>query len=489
MKNVHLLYLLKKVFSNKVVIYLFSRYLTYFLQFISSIIIAVKLGPYYFGIWGFILLLFSYFQITNFGIPNSINILMVQYKNNAQKVKNYVAASIILVGILGVFIALYAIYYKTMGISLFDKFKIGNLFIIVCLIAICVNINNLLMTIYRVKNSIYEVAFYQTIIPVLIFIVMFFAKDRLLLLILLSAYLLGHALSFLLFMKRKLIPTGGKPDYRDAKEILNKGILLFLYNICFYLIIISTRTIVSIYYSIEEFGFFVFSYSMAHSIVLFLDALAFIVFPKLIDKLNSNDPKQVEDTIKAIRLNYISLSHGLIYIALIVFPLFLHFIPKYQGTLASLNLIALVILLPTNFFGYNSFLMARNQDKTIATISVISLIANVGIALGLIYFFHTTYIYVVFAPMFSYLLFSYLCTFYAKKLLNQNTNFFQVLFACFPLKLMVPYIVAVLVVILGFQYLVFLPFIVFVLLNYSTIQVLRGTIKKMVLKPNFINIE
>ena len=40
--------------KNKVFVYLFTRYFTYGLQFIMSLIIAVRLGPYYLGIYGYI---------------------------------------------------------------------------------------------------------------------------------------------------------------------------------------------------------------------------------------------------------------------------------------------------------------------------------------------------------------------------------------------------------------------------------------------------
>src|SRR5690554_3896994 len=78
---------LKRIVSNKIIGYLFTRYLTYFIQFISAIIIAVKLGPYLLGIWGFILLLLNYFRIIDFGISNATNILIVQNKEDNKKIQ------------------------------------------------------------------------------------------------------------------------------------------------------------------------------------------------------------------------------------------------------------------------------------------------------------------------------------------------------------------------------------------------------------------
>lgn len=469
-------------------VYLFTRYFTYLIQFITSIIIAVKLGPYYFGIWGFILLLINYFQITNFGISNSINILMVQYKNDENHVKNYVATSFILIGILSIGIVFFALYYRLFGISLLKKYEVHSLIYFVCIIAVCAHLNNLFLTIYRVKNSLFEIAFYQSIIPVLIFIALICAKNRTLLMVLLGAYLIGHIFSFVLFIKGKLIPKGGIPNFQDAKIIIKKGFYLFIYNLCFYLIIVSTRTIISIFYKVEEFGFFTFSFTLANSIMLFLDALTFIIFPKLIDQFLSDDKQKIEATIKSLRTNYVSLTHGLIYFAMIIFPVFLSFIPKYQNTLLTLNLIALTIVLSSNFFGYNSYLMAQNQDKTIAKISLLGLFVNVSIALCLAFILHVSYQYIIFATMLSYFIFSYLYVLYGRKFLNQKITFISVIQDCFPYRLLIPYISAILIILSDFRYLLFLPFIIFLILNFHTIKELQQTIKKIILKPDVINI-
>lgn len=57
------------------------------------------------------------------------------------------------------------------------------------------------------------------------------------------------------------------------------------------------------------------------------------------------------------------MAHGCIYLALLFFPVLLHFVPKYSSTLAGLQLMALAIMLNTNSFGYGSYLMAQNKEK------------------------------------------------------------------------------------------------------------------------------
>ena len=60
------------------------------------------------------------------------------------------------------------------------------------------------------------------------------------------------------------------------------------------------------------------------------------------------------------------LSHGLMYIAMIGFPILLYVLPKYAGALRTINLTALATILYANSFGYSSLLMAQNKEKLIA---------------------------------------------------------------------------------------------------------------------------
>ncbi len=479
---------IKAIGSNKVMLYLLSRYVTYFIQFLSSIFIAVNFGPYYFGIWGFILLLISYISYINFGISNSVNILVVQNKNNDNYIKNIVASSLNLIGILSLLIIIFAIYYSIFGIKAFDKYEIGNYFYIICIIGIGVHFNSLFGTIYRIKNRLFEIAFLQSVIPIFIFISLFLATGKALLLMLLGMYLLGELAAAIIFFVNKKIPWGGKATIRTCLLVLNKGLYLFIYNMCFFFIILSTRTIISVFYEVKDFGYFTFSFTLANSILLFLEALSIIIFPKIIDKLHSNNQENIKNTIKVLNVNYVTLSYGLMFLALIVFPMFIYFIPKYQSTLIELNLIAMTVLLYINSFGYGSYLMAQNQEKQLSVISIISLFINIVLSLTLVLIFKLTYEYVIIATLVSYFVFSYLCTHFSRKLLREKTTFFSVILDFFPIRLLFPYIIGVILIIWNLEYLIFMPLLSFIMLNKAELKQIIITVKTVVFRPNIIDI-
>lgn len=479
---------IKQIFKNKVVLYLGTRYLTYFFQFLSSIIIAVKLGPYYFGIWGFLLLLINYFRITNFGISNATNVLIVQNKENEQKVKDLVVGALISVGVLSLMIVLFAVYYFLFGIPFFQKYEVGVLFYIVCFIAILTHFNILLMNIYRIKNRLFEVAFQQSAVPILVLITCLFLRDKELVYALLGAHVAGNILALLLFVFKKKIPWKGAFSVSILKAIINKGFFLFLYNICFYLIIVSVKTIISIYYTVEEFGFFTFSYSLANVVLLFLQALTFIVSPKIIDKLKSKDAVSVQALIKSIRVSYVSMAFGLGFLSLIVFPVFLKLVPKYQEALTVIQLAVLTVVLYTNSFGYGTYLMAQNKEKTIAKISSFALLVNVTMAMGLIHIFHVTYEYVILATTITYILYTYLCVHFGKRQMGLKDGLLKNFTDCFQLSLLVPYIIAIAVVLSGIKLLLPLPLIVYIFLNKKAIKEIILKVKTIINKPNVIDL-
>ena len=479
---------IKQIFKNKVVLYLGTRYLTYFFQFLSSIIIAVKLGPYYFGIWGFLLLLINYFRITNFGISNAANVLIVQNKENEQKVKDLVVGALISVGILSLMIVLFAVYYFLFGIPFFQKYEVGMLFYAICFIAILTHFNILLMNIYRIKNRLFEVAFQQSAVPILVLITCLILRDKELVYALLGAHVVGNILALLLFIFKKKIPWKGTFSVSILKAIINKGFFLFLYNICFYLIIVSVKTIISIYYTVEEFGFFTFSYSLANVVLLFLQALTFIVSPKIIDKLKSQDAESVQTLIKNIRVSYVSMAFGLGFLSLIVFPVFLELVPKYKEALTVIQLAVLTVVLYTNSFGYGTYLMAQNKEKTIAKISSFALLINVIIALSLIHIIQVTYEYVILATTFTYVLYTYLCVHFGKRQMGLKDGFLKNFTDCFQLSLLVPYIIAISVVLSGIKLLLPLPLIVYIFLNKKAIKEIILKVKTIINKPNVIDL-
>jgi len=479
---------IKKIATNKVVFYMITRYVVYFITFLSSMIIAARMGPYYLGIWGFAMLLVRYFSIIDFGLGNSITVLLVQNKNNEKNKADYEISAMVILGIISLCVILLAACYYFFGISLFKKYELGAIFYYVCIIAILQYFNNYFFRVYRVKGKMFEFTFYQSFTSILVLAAVFFAREERLVYLLVWVHIIANYVSLLLFLRGKGIALNGKFSWKKTKEIVSKGMYLFVYNFCFYMIIISTKTIIGAYYAVEEFGYFTFAYTVAHAAILLLTAFAALITPKLLDMFNSSDNDRIESTIRLIRVNYVCLSHGMMYVAMFFFPLLLFFLPKYADTLRVINLSSLATILYANSFGYISFLMTRNKEKMIAINSLICFLTNVVLALFLVIALHITYEYVIIATLVSYFIFTYLIVYCGKKILSQKAKFRIILKDSFPVRILIPFMVAVVVTVINSSYVTFLPLVIFVSINTSEIKEIYRMFKRILYNPNVIDI-
>lgn len=477
----------KGILKNSVVIYLASRYLTYFIQFVTSLVIAAKLGPFYFGIWGFILLLLSYFQQCHFGIYNSMNVLYVQHRETPAEANGYILNAIVLECWLALCVALLYLAYRISGTTLFGKYNADGYLLAVCGIAILQYFSNLFINVFRVKNHLMLVAFSQSIVVLLNFVCIFIFKGEALINALVLGYLVGNfAIVALAFATRVVETKGVSVSSRTQKEILGKGILLFLYNTGFYFIIISIRTVISGNYEVEEFGYFTFSFSLAHAVMLLLESLTFVVFPKVIGKFSSDDMEVVKSALKRYRGIFVTSAHGLVYTALIAFPLILYFFPKYSESLTSMNLIALTILMDTCRSGFTELLIAHNKEKYLSIVTLSALAVNIAVALLLVKVIHCPFSYVILAAMVTYVLFSILVSGAARRITGEGSRGW--LAEVFPPRLFVPFALALAVCVIRLEFLIFVPLLVFIAFNFRQCRQIVAEAGRILARPEIVNL-
>ncbi len=480
---------IKFIFSNQILFYLVTRYLTYFLQFLVSIILAAKLGPYYSGVWGFVILLITYFGQIDFGISNSLNVLLVQNKDDFISSANYVRNAIYLNILISSIVLLFALYNYLFGIRIIQKYVDNPYFLMICLIAILQYFNTVFMTIFRVYNKLNQIIINQSIITLLTLLVIFYIEQKYLIFALILIYLVGNAISLAVYLFS--FPIRLKHSSFSLKVIYNlvkKGLYLFIFNGSFYLIITSTRSLVSNYYSVEEFGVFSFAFTLSNSIMLFLGAFSFLIFPKLISKLSSNDIYLLRNTIDLINTHYTTFAHLLIYTCMIFFPIISWYFSEYSNILLALNVISLALLLTTNSFGNITLLIAQNRERTAAMISLFSLILNLVFGILIIKYFHLAVEYVIIASGLSFLVFSYLSCYFANLILNKNTRTYNIISDFFPLRLLAPFILTLFITLSNRSFLIITVLLFFLLINRSVLRKIIQTITLVFSKSNSINL-
>ena len=481
--------MISKLIKNKIVLYLVSRYGTYALQFFASLIIAAKLGPYYMGLYGVVLLIINYFAQFHFGIANSLNILLVHNKDNNEKYNDYVANSLALVTVLGIILVLLFLYYWIFGIEYIKNLKVDDYLPFICAIAVLEHFDGVFTNILRVKNYVSQITVIQSLNVLCNAAVVFFFDEKALVLALVISLLVSNVLKAIIAVNCKILPK--IKDFHISnltqKEILSKGFCLFIYNSCLTFVLIVVRTLISGNYTLEQFGYFTFSFTIANAVMLLLDSLAFIIFPKLIDVLSSSDMKKVNNSMILIKDLYISTAHMFIYIAMLLFPVLLCFMPQYKDALTSMNLIALTVLMSTNTFGYSTFLLAQNREKIAAILAFSTMAISISAGLLFVKVLHVEFDQVILSTLLTYLVYSIACMVVGERLIGEN-GILTSLMSAFPVRLFLPFSVALIFAILKMEILLFIPILLYIVLNVRTIKTIFGYVRQLINNPNITDI-
>ena len=480
---------IKLFLTNKILIYLASRYISYGVQFFVSLIIAAKMGPYFFGIYGFITLILNYCAVISFGIPASLNVLLVHHKTQENTCGNYIGNALLFYTIQSLLLFVLYLVLVISDIEIDNNYPIKEYYLLIAIIASLNYFNSIFINVLRIKNKVNQLSVVQSLNVLLNVIVVCIVKGENLIIALLLCNLISGIASVIVTKLCDALPPLKKILIKITflKEILGKGMYLFFCNSCFAFILISIRSLISANYKVEEFGAFTFSFSIANSVMLLLEALMTIIFPKLVDLLSFNDNKIVENTLEKLRGTYISSAHLLIYVAMLFFPILLNFMPKYSNALTSMNLIALAVLMNTNSSGYSTLLISKNKERTSAVLSMTALIINIILGYSLISFFHVGFSYVILAALFTYIYFSFMVVVEGRKCLCKS-SMVSTFKSFFPLRLCIPYLVALIISCLQYENFIWLPLVLYMILNKRDIFMMFNTAKKLIINPDIINI-
>lgn len=483
--------IIKLVFKNKVFLYLSSRYITYALQFITTMVIAVVLGPEQFGIWSFLLVLIGFFNIVDLGLPNSLSVLLVQDNNNDAKRKMHITSASLLMAFLSGIVVLLYIITRIIDIPLLEKYQANNYLPAILVVVIFTYFNKLYSNVYRVSNKLLEVAMYQSAIPIILFVVVVVCEKNDINYLIVS-YILGATISLLIFFLRKEIKIAKNVIMEDVNVVATKSFWLFLYNSAFYFITYSTSLIVSMYYSIEDYGKYSFAYTISNAVVLLIDAFSFVIFPKMIDKLK-NTGSYCKQTLSDIRNNYTTIVHLLIYCALPFFFILCNIFEEYSGASRALCLSALALIPYSNAFGLNTYLIANNYEKILSRVSCGSLIFNILLLVILVKFVHIPFDIVYFVIMLTFTIYSVSCArLVNKELQTLKFSVLKDIRFTFPIKQTVPFLIAVLCVLYSFgtyNYIIaFLPACLFAVMNMKEIKNVIKTIKNILYTPSIVDL-
>ncbi len=480
---------LKKLLTNRILQYIFSRYATYFIQFVNSLFIAVNLGPYYLGIWGFVTLVLQYMNEINLGIAHAVNAIISIHRDKGLYVFHIVGAALTMLVVLSLLVALFFVGGGALGLDIGSKYDFARYAPFVIVTGILGYFNTLLSHVFRAYGRVTEIAFNQSAFPVLMLFTILLFRGKNLLWALVLVNLTAFILSLAVYLLRSPIRLKPLFSIRLGKVIQKKGWHLFIYNTSFLLIMITTRSFISAFYEVDEFGYFTFAFGLANVVLLLLQSLAFLIYPKLINRMAKADAEQNANLLSDVRATYITVSHLLVHLAIPLFPLFLLFFPQYEASGDAFYLIALTVVLYTNAFGYAGLMVARGREKPLGRLALRALMLNLAAGYLLTAILHVPLAQAILGTMASYLLYVVALGFAGRRLLGMPTTFSPVVGDVLPLRLMAPFFLSLALIFLNApQAVMAAPFILFAALNFKMIHKIKESIYRIIVNPDFINI-
>lgn len=480
---------IKTLLVNKVFGYICFRYTAYGLQFLNSILIGIYLGPYFLGIWGFFQLIILIFKQVNFGVPESLNNIISINKSNKEKVQKTFNSAFLLMIVISSFTGILLFINSILPFEMGAEYMFSEYIWLIFLIITTNYLNAIFMNLFRVFNKFVEINFYQLLPQIVILTTLLTVSQSKLLSGLLWAYAGSQMLSFLIFLRNTPIQIKPVFPFSIIKEIQKKGLTLFLYNCSFYMILISTRTIISSNYTVSEFGLFTFSFTCASVILLLLDSFSFLLFPKMINRFSNINNKSTKEILGLTRKIYVTGAHLITHSAIFLYPLLINFAPQYSVTIKAFSLIALVQLLYVSSFGYPVLLMARNKEKKLGTLAFIHLIINVLSILFLVLVFHVDYYFVILGTAITYISYSVSLYIESENELNQKVKVNKVINSLFPIRILVPIVSSFSITISELDpRLYIISLISFVLLNFKKITYSYRAGKNLLTNPSLISI-
>ncbi|WP_154339849.1 oligosaccharide flippase family protein [Flavobacterium sp. LC2016-23] len=478
-----------KITSNKVLNYTISTYLIYVLYFVNSIFIAIYLGPYYLGVWGFINLVIQYLAQLNFGITHSVNSIVSISKDDKDYITRILGISLTLLSLLSIFLLFFFLFSVVFNFDIGNKFHFYNYLPLVLIVAILAFYNSLISNVYRAYGKLNEIIFNQIFYPLISLLCIFFYRGVDLLWALVISNAISSIIIFIVLIVRCPISIRPNLDMNLAKMVVKRGLYLFLYNTSFYLIIITTRSFVSAYFLVTEFGYFTFAFTLANAVLLLLQSFSFLIYPKLLNRFSKFSNEQSYLLLKEVRSAYLTVSHFIIHFAILLVPVFLLFFPKYESAQKAYPIIALTVVLFSNSFGYQELLISKSNEKKLGFLAFCCLGLNLVLCYIMIKVFNVPYYLLSIGTMITYMVYVFFVGKSGIRLLDLDSNFKTIIKDIYPARIMIPYFISILIFFTYNEsiYLI-IPIVVFLILNYKTILGFKKIIKLILFKPDIINI-
>jgi O-antigen/teichoic acid export membrane protein len=485
---------IKQLLRSKITGFILTKYLAFGIQLVNTVLIAKYLGPYYFGLFGFAIMLLQYSSYLNLGVQYSYSFLyadVASIKNGSRTKITETSISII----LAVCLSLILFYLLTFTYDFFPKYRFHQYYWVVVLIAVAQLLNNLFVNIFRIYGKTSEINLFFLFVPLFQLLVTLLFRESSLFFALLYATLGANILSCIIFCVNfpKEIRNIRIPRFGMSSLLLKRGIFLLFYNLTFYGILLTARTIVSEIFPVDQFGLFNFANSVSNAVFLLLGSLNFLFYPKLINLISTkNDKEELILFVEKIRRFYLTLTLLIVFFSLISLPVLFFFLPKYTDALAVLQILLLAQLIINNSFGYSTLLLQKGKEILMTLMAVIAIAIIVVVSLIGIWYFQQPMEFVAVSVVLGVLAYNFMVVYAGNKITDQFPTFWHMVRELYKFDFFAPVLLYVVLAVANreFNYInAPIALGVYVFLNFKSLkQIIRKSVEMLFGKNNLLDI-
>lgn len=371
-----LISLIKKVIKKPVIFFTASRYMTYILQFLRGLFIAAVLGEFFFGIWGFIVLIQQYLSYGSFGVQHAVNTeLATGGIEDEERASSLISSSIQFVLFIGIVLLGLGVFIELSDFRIFPKYNFSEYAFPVLCIGILILFRDLFANIYRVYNILGRVAIGEIIYIGIPLIMIFFFREDTLIKALLYSMIGSLIIANVVFLFRRPFRLSFKIDPKNIRYLLSIGIPLLVYNVSLVMIMIASRTIVSAYYDVSVNGYFSFAFAITNATLLGLNAVSWVFYPVMLSKVREDvDTGEALSITKRVTVIFTTTALFVTLSGALFSPVLFIILPDYAPAMATLNILFLTQGIYSVNFSFSSFAIARKKHLQLAGISLVSLV-------------------------------------------------------------------------------------------------------------------
>ncbi len=367
---------IRRVFHNPVLLFAGSRYVGYGLQFIRGMLVARFLGPYLFGVWGFLMLALRYLSYTSLGLQYAVNVELatsVDSANTDNEQEETIRVALTGTAIVAALLILSGVLIQLTGLSLFAKYSFNQYVAALASLAGLTHLREVLKNVHRVYGNLARIAAGELLTATLPLLAALVFREQTLVFALLGALTLSEMVSIAILIVNAPFRASFSWLPKHVRHLLSIGIPLLVYNVSFYLIMIAGRTVISMFYPVQAMGYYSLANSITTATMLGLKAGAWVVYPDILSRTSQEVADEtVAQTVQKVNDLYGTSVILVIFAMILILPLMFLFLPDYKPVEETLGLLLMSQAVMSLSFGYNCVAVARKQQMRVAKISWIA---------------------------------------------------------------------------------------------------------------------